>query len=351
MVDKGSWGRAAVRKYWLAQDIARNLSLKKITDVEMVDGDMHRLIVSWNNGTKIYVNRGETDWTVNGHILPKYGYLVQGNGLASAIEKRDGVFCESTIGPSRWYCNARTFELNRPIQIEPYVKEFKYLGDRQFTWDVVWKAEESAPRDMRVFVHFYGDTTDRRNEIYFQDDHQAVPPTNEWKGTVRYSRTITVPEDAQGEYKVGFGLYDDRGRLHLTGQQVPEVGSNSFWVGTLTVKSEYDKLDISFTPRSESESHPVRMNLDAEPIDFGFAITDGAFRIQKHEDGLRLIPLPESPAFNVTLRLSAFDNYAEVSELFAQDDEGREYRVEFNQQEDMVKFRHDGKAFCYEIRF
>lgn len=352
MVDRGCWGRAAVRKYWLAQDVARNLALKKIVDVEMVDGEMHRQIVTWNNGTKVYVNRGEIDWQIKEHVLPQYGYLVQGDDLTSMIEKQDGVFCESSIGPSGWYCNARTFDPDRAIQIKPRIENFKYLGEKQFNWDVVWQAKESAPRDMSVFVHFYGDTSDRGDKICFQDDHQPDPPTSEWKGAIRYSRSITVAESAQGEYEVGFGIYDNRGRLNLDGQPVPEVAGNSIWIGTLTVAREGDKVvDISFTPQHETKPRPVRMNLEGKPVDFGFASTDGAFRIQKIEDGLQLTPLLESPKFTVTLRLASFGfEHAKVAEVVAKDDAGDGYKTAFDQQGEQVTFKHDGEAFCYDVK-
>jgi len=280
MVDSGSWGRAAVRKYWLAQDIAHNLALKKITDVQMFDNNIHRLIVTWDNGTKVYVNRGKRDWLIEAKILPQYGYLVKGKELISTIEKIDNVFCESTIGPGGWYCNTRTFDFEDSLSIEPQVENFEYLGNRKFRWDMVWKAKEPAPRDMIVFVHFYGDSKKRRDGIWFQDDHRPVPPTNEWNQIVRYSRTITLPEDAQ------------------------------------------------------------------------FAITDGAFRIQKFENYLRLTPLPKSPKFSVFLRLDAFKlEHSEISEIIAQDYTGKKYPIEFDFQNSTVRFKHDGKAFCYDLKF
>jgi hypothetical protein len=352
MVDAGCWGRAAVRKYWLLQDVARALALKHIASIEMAGGDMHRLIVTWSNGTRVYVNRGQTDWSVAGHVLPQYGYAVEGGGVTSAIEKRDGVFCESSTGPGGWYCDSRTFEPERGYRIEPRIEDFKYLGDRQFSWDVVWKADQPAPRAMTVFVHFYSPTAQRRDRIAFQDDHRPEPATNEWRGTIRYSRTITVPEDAEGDYVVGFGIYDSGGRLPLMGQPVPQIGGNAIWVGTLTVRREGGRVaGISFAPAPPAAPPSVRSNTEGRPAEFGFAVTDGAFRVQKIQNALRLTPLPDSPAFQVTLHLDAFRlKGASVEQVTARDDQGRESSVEFSQRGDDVSFRHDGKAFCYDVR-
>ncbi len=355
MVDAGSWGRPAVSKYWLAQDVARRLALKEITDVEMVDGDMGRQIVTWSDGTKVYVNRGEEDWSVSDRVLPQYGYLVESDGLASAIEKREGIYCDSSVGPGGWYCNARTYDPDRRVRIEPRVENFGTLENRTFTWDVIWQAEEPAPRDMRAFVHFYSNDSQRRDKIGFQDDHEPNPPANEWRETIRYTRTITVPEDAEGDYRIGFGLYDERGRLSMLGQQVNASGGDAIWVGTLTVKRENDQVaGMTFAPPPppEEKEEPDRINREGKAIDFGFAVTDGAFRVRKVDGGLELMPLPDSPPFDVTLRLGAFGLRGKVTNTVRADDGGGgQTEIRFEQRDDGLWFRHDGKAFAYRIEF
>jgi len=351
MVDRGCWGRPAVRKYWLAQDVARSLALGEMTGWEMVGGDMGRQTVTWGNGTRAYVNRGETDWTVEGHVLPQYGYLVLGDGLRSTIEKRDGVFCESSVGPSGWYCDARTFEPDRPARISVRAEGFRYLGNGRFTWDVVWQADEPAPRDLTVFTHFYGETSTRRDKIAFQDDHHPEPAADQWRGVIRYSRTVTLPEDAEGEYQAGVGLYDKAGRLTMRGPEVPEVGGSACWLGTITVKREGGAIaDVAFTPAAGVEPPPVRTNVEGKPVDFGFAVTDGALRVQKIEGGLRLTPLPASPAFDVTLRLAELGAQGRaVQRIVARAaDESEAGEARFSRQGETVSFRYDGQAFGYD---
>ncbi|HJN18725.1 MAG TPA: hypothetical protein QGH10_24695, partial [Armatimonadota bacterium] len=143
MVDAGCWGRPAVRKYWLAQDVARQLALKNVEETEYVDGDMHRQRVTWSDGTIVHVNRGDDEWTVDGHVLPKYGYLAQADGLESSIEMTDGTYSEKTIGASGWYCNARTYNPSRRVQIQPRLENVDIAGDT-VRWDVVWDAQEPA---------------------------------------------------------------------------------------------------------------------------------------------------------------------------------------------------------------
>ena len=352
MVDAGSWGRPAVRKYWLAQDIARRLALKEITSVEFVEGDMGRQLVTWGDGTRVYVNRGEAEWTVDGHVLPQYGYLVQSDGLASSIELRDGIFAESTVGPSGWYCDARTLDPDRRVKIQPAVGNFRYAGGREFSWDVTWQADEPAPRDLRGFVHFYSESGRTRDKIAFQDDHMPDTPTSQWQGDVSYSRTITVPEDAEGEYVVGFGLYDTRGRLPLYGNTTPISSSDAIWAGTVTVHRDADGIaDITFTPPPPPESTtPPRLNVDKTPVDFGFAVTDGGFRVQKMDEGLTLTPLPSSPRFSSTLKLDAFALAGQtVTKVVAIAMDDTESDATFTQDGNALTIQHDGEAFAYRI--
>jgi hypothetical protein len=106
MIDRGGFGQGAVRKYWLAQDFIRSIALDTIKNVQFADGDIHRQIVTWSSGAKVYVNRGGKDWHVSGKVLPQYGYLAKNGQIESSIEKLDGVTVEQSHGPSRWYVNA-----------------------------------------------------------------------------------------------------------------------------------------------------------------------------------------------------------------------------------------------------
>ena len=358
MVDAASWGRQAVRKYWLAQPVARNLALRAITNVEFVDGDMRRAIVTWDNGTKVYVNRGEMDWNVEGSVLPQYGYLVLGGQLKSVIEKREGVYCESSESAGGHYCNARTDDPDRRVRIHPRLANFSSLGEGKIRYDMVWQADEPAPRDMRVFVHFYSDRLQSRNKIAFQDDHTPSPGTKAWAGEVRYQRTVTIPEDARGEYQVVFGLYDSRGRLPLRGTAANNSGGSGIWVGTLNVTREDGRpADVTLIPPPPpKERGPSRVNLEVKPVDFGFALTDGAFRIEKLAWALRVTPLPETIGSLITLRLAQLGMGGRTPQrVRALDWEGDQLRpaedIPFQAEGDEVTFAHSSKAFAYEVAF
>jgi len=119
MIDRGAFGRGAVRKYWLAQDFVRSIALDQIENVEFVQGDIHRQLITWKSGARVYVNRGDQDWKVAGKMLPQYGYFAKNGRIESSVERIDGVIVEQSRGPSGGYFNARAFNRNRGQEIWP----------------------------------------------------------------------------------------------------------------------------------------------------------------------------------------------------------------------------------------
>jgi hypothetical protein len=69
-----------VQVYYLTSAFHRMLGRSLMEMVDFADGDIHRPVVTYSNGAKVWANRGKTDWEVNGHRLPPRGYLIQGPG-------------------------------------------------------------------------------------------------------------------------------------------------------------------------------------------------------------------------------------------------------------------------------
>jgi hypothetical protein len=111
------FGREVVRKYWLLHEIMRGLALRRIQDVQFAGGNLHRQHVTWDNGANIWVNRGESDWQVEDHLLPQYGFLarvpVQGGIVEAGIARRDGIIVEWSHSPQTIYSSARPVVLEQ----------------------------------------------------------------------------------------------------------------------------------------------------------------------------------------------------------------------------------------------
>ena len=106
-----TFGRDVVRKYWLQHDLARALALQQIDRVAFVDGNIHRQHVTWDHGGEVWVNRGESDWHIDGHVLPQYGFYARmPGGVEAAIERHDGAIVEWALSPEAYYCNGRAVD-------------------------------------------------------------------------------------------------------------------------------------------------------------------------------------------------------------------------------------------------
>jgi hypothetical protein len=138
MIDRRGFGPGAVRKYWLAQDFIRSIATDTIKDVEFAGDNIHRQIISWNSGAKVYVNRGEEDWPVAGKLLPEYGYFAENGKISSSIERIDGVIVEQSKGPSGLYVNSRTSSPGGVLPIRPAAEAVEHLADRRFKLTVDW---------------------------------------------------------------------------------------------------------------------------------------------------------------------------------------------------------------------
>jgi hypothetical protein len=106
-----SFGRDVVRKYWFLHDLMRALAMRRMEEVEFAGADFHRQRVKWAGGGEIAVNRGESDWQVDGHTLPQYGFyadVAQGSKrLEAAIEKKGGNTVEWSRSVDGLYVNGR----------------------------------------------------------------------------------------------------------------------------------------------------------------------------------------------------------------------------------------------------
>ena len=357
MMDRGGFGREAIRKYWLAQDFIRSVALDAIDRCELVDGDIHRQRVTWRSGATVHVNRGREDWRVAGKVLPQYGCVATSGDLSTSIERIGGVIVEQSRGPGRWYFNARTHDPGRPLAIQPTAGKLEHLGGRDFKLAVDWQADEPAPKDLNIFVHFdYHPKGMRNDAIAFQGD-TGLAPTSGWKGKVTTTTpTITIPDEhGPGRYKAHAGLYNPGpgGRRYaLTGD---DDGSHRIRLGVLVVEGTEGGgiTAIRFEPHASPPIPQPRSNPAGKPIDFGPVVTDGAFRLLLEPRRLVVIPLPDQPAATITLRLDRLGLGARkpTALTVVARDGTPQGKVPFQQEGEAVTFRSRAGAFQYRFSF
>lgn len=101
------FGRGVVRVHWLLNDAMKALALDRIDAVEFVGDDIHRQHVRWARGAGVWVNRGKTPWTVEGHTLPPYGFYLRAGSVEAAVELQGSRRVEWSRSPERRYEGGR----------------------------------------------------------------------------------------------------------------------------------------------------------------------------------------------------------------------------------------------------
>ena len=356
MVDLPCLVRGAVRKYWLAQDIAAALKQDAIESVEFADGDIHRQTVRWKSGACVWANRSPADWAVEGRLLPPDGYLARAGGAESSVERINGLVVERSSRTGVTYVNGRTFVPGTPLAIRPEAESIEHKGGRDFRLVVGWEARQSATQDLAVFYHFTRRLPGADKDTEFCPGGDPDPPTSHWQGLVRTGANwpIRLPDNlGAGEYSILVGLYDSRGDGHRAALLGNDDGSRRYRLGTLVVEGE-DKPGGAITAlRLVKETGPETPRLlpNPGPTDFGCAVTGGGLRLVAEGRDIVVTPLPDGPAFPLVLRPSKFlGRPAKASRVEALDEEGHPTGpVEFRTNGDDVSFTVTPGIFAYRV--
>ncbi|OPZ16769.1 MAG: hypothetical protein BWZ10_01347 [candidate division BRC1 bacterium ADurb.BinA364] len=355
MTDWLSMTREAVRKHWLAQDFIRARGLDDIEAVEYAGGDPRRLIVRWHSGATVHINRSDSDWIVEGRVLPEFGYLARDGEIESSIERIGGVIAERSSAPGRFYVNGRGFDPAPELGIEPRARAVEYLGGRDFKLIVDWRAEDSTPEELRVFTHIYQPQVSRLYTTGWDSGGTPETPTTQWQGvmTTGADWVLTVPEECPaGEYEIFTGLYNprNRARARLTGD---EAADRRYRIGTLIVEAAAGAIRNIRLDVSNVQPPPAsRLNPAKTPIDFGECRTHGALRGEVKDGALILTPLPDGEPFLALLRLDRIlGRPAKAAAIHCLDRTGKALGpVEFEKRADgILGLAFDGLTFAYRI--
>lgn len=354
MVDAPSWGAPAVRKYWLMQDVIRALALRSLRAHAFDGARFDRQRIEWDNGVVVRVNLGGDDWATDGAILPPNGWAAFAGVRTAAVERIAGRIVERASGPEALYCNARTMPLEgerRRLNIRPRL-ETAAAANGRLVYTMVWDCKSRPGKDNTIFVHFAEEKgATGFGETAWQDDFKPALPTQDWKGAVRFDRSVRIPAGVAGRFRIMAGLFDRHSRKPLQGA---DDGEGRIWIGTIVVaRAAAGALaGVTFDPPKPEEGLPAWMNPPGTKSDFGWAVTDGAFRIGRAGKDLLLIPLPDLEPFDIVLRLPFLPGApkavrAVVAE--AEDPAATATPAEFRTTNGSVALRHDGKSFAYRI--
>ncbi len=317
MVEAGTVFPGSVRKHHLAQHVVRALADQEIESVKFVNDCLRQQCVTWTNGMKVIVNRGENDWAVKGWILPKYGFIVLDvngkviSGIVRNPANRKEVVEFSERADGTFYLNARSKTLMNLLPVQPTMKSARVLEDgRAFEVVTNWFCAGPVPKDLGIFAHVF---EPRRGYGFkptgWYDGYSTAIPTSQW-GRSEETRNVEtgaghifrIPENTRnGKYHVMVGLWDvhgDKNRWPMMGESAQET---RYSVAEFEIRNGKIVGEIKPVKITESFEDFSRLLGNKTPMTFNGISTLGAISVKPLENGLEILPLPFTDDFEVTV--------------------------------------------------
>jgi hypothetical protein len=346
----GPFNRSAVMTYWLLHDVCADLANREMVRHEFSDDDIHRQIVQFDSGSHVFVNRGKGDWSVEGHILPQYGFIARSGEYQAMITRRDGVIAAWSESPDTIFADARPPEHFGGIPLQVEILGVEDLGERRFAINSRWKVSSPVKEPGRTFIHFTNQEVSPEGEhIAFQSGFPIGPEQWQKVGTYSVRAEAKLPDVLPpGEYGIRFGIYQPgRGgrRLAIPGRR--DATGRSVGGDILLAARADNTISIEYKPAPPDKS-TERLNIAGKVIDFGTIRTNGAFRLLK--DKRLVIPLPGSKAFDIKLDLDALGLPTKLEQVEALN-EGLEKQEEvaFTIEQGLLVFRTSPGVFAYRL--
>jgi hypothetical protein len=351
----GPCTRDTVMTYWLQHDICKQLARQSFDSHEFVGDDIHRQHTVFGGGGEAWVNRGDTPWTVGGHVLPKFGYYARSGDTVSAILLKNGLSVGYASSPGVTFVDTRpdSADYTSRASVKTCVISAKWLGGGQCEAEVEWNVLRPVTQGADVFVHLSHDKAvaqgGERIALYptIDLDPKLLQQVGVHSSTIRF----TIPDDLwDGEYRLRYGLWLPKaggGRL----VPIADLDGSRVRGGVFVVTKDAGKVvKVEYRPEVPPADAP-RLNAEGNMIDFGAIRTDGAFRLLHSGNVWKLLPLQGSLAFRAELRLSSLGaagkKVVAVEGLFQ--DGAKQTTERFEQTGDVLKLNLNADAFGYRI--
>ena len=295
-------------------------------------GRADRLSLEYDNGLRLWVNLSDEDWTVEGQVIPQFGFHGAGAGVTGGTTRRAGVISDYVETDDLVFADARSLDASALTAtgfraIVPRVASFKYLGDNKIAFSYEFKVGQPLDKDYATFVHFVNPKIEVREGIGFQQDHRPTTPTSQWKANTTVADgpyQLEIPGSVGSEKYVWYlGLLEKGGgRLELLGKN---DGHGRIELGALEVVSKEGRIsDVKFIPPAQEknpaevakEASERRLNLKKVPLDFGKLVTAGCVVLRRQAEGKwEMIPVPRGETFQVSLRPELLDPKLRAGQL------------------------------------
>ncbi|MCC7495189.1 MAG: hypothetical protein IT204_22765 [Fimbriimonadaceae bacterium] len=273
--------------------------------------------IRYASGLTVWVNWAAEPWTVDGHALPQWGWRAVGPDSEAACELRDGKVVDVAQTPDYTYVDARTWYpqpyVNRPIDVEPRLRELKHLGGDQIEVTYEWRVGQKLDDDYHCFVHFTNDAADQwgGDDILWQHDHGLPKPTSQWQPgevIVDGPHRLTVPATKFATHDITIGLWKT-GRLRLSGVRAK---GERILLGRLAItqtNGQVTKVSPQPVTTTDDQVGPqpdwnVRLNPPTTAAAHGLLRTTGAAKLVASSARSWVVyPYPRGRAFQVSVQV------------------------------------------------
>lgn len=295
--------------------------------VAVIAGDTTRQRIRYDNGLTLWVNWRAQPWSVEGRVLPQWGFLARGPDTQVCTFLHDGRIVDYAECPEYVFADARTwFDLpgrQAPKQIEPRLRECRHLGGKRLQVTYEWIVNDRLDADYHCFVHGVNADAAGSDRIVFQGDHDLTKPTRQWRpGEVIVDGPHElVLSDAFDSYDLTVGLHRD-GRVALLGL---DDGSNRIVVARLQVTRQDGRITGITAAKADPAKSPgvsadaADFNAHTNPpgtwVDFGPVATDGACKLNRGRDALVVFPYPRDRRFRISIDVRALAPAADLAKL------------------------------------
>jgi len=302
----GPFNRGAVMTYWLLHDVCKQLAECPMLAHAFPGGDIHRQQTRFGKDGFVTVNRGSSDWTVDGKTLPQYGFSARCGACRADISRRDGVITACAEGPGVLFVDARPpVEAGAGRGVVRFGPAELVREDQQTRLRAPFTVYGGLPEPYVAFLHF--DVPQAAEEkIAFQCGPVI---SGDWRaaGEHEMQTVMSLPAGLpDGDYPIRAGFFNPETgeRLQLRGLLDKHTRA---WLGVLRVK------DGQMNVLPDIATADPRVNQKRKMISFGRVSTNGAFRLMGTGDVQEIIPLPGSSAFEVCMKVPAGKTNAEVT--------------------------------------
>lgn len=341
-----TWMHEALRRSWFLAPVLEQFQGSRIERISR-EGDGQRLCLEWDSGLRVWRNAGGgTAWDVNGVAVAPGGFWVEGPGLRGGVSVVDGVICEILETAGERAIHPSAGQPAPPFPLWLRVETLTQPAEDQVELALGWLRPELLPAG--CILRFYlSNPGERGGEIPWGP---GFPVGDAAPLTIALPATQVQPER---DWDVSAAVENAGGRrLALSG------GGGGLWDEAGLVRlGRVQRLEGEI-PRWEASWRTDQAGAEASGtgakrprVDFGWGVSEGAFRLKKSGDHWRLFPLPNQREFEVRLRTAQIAGFPpEAGEVTAWRRRSAETaKTPFQQEDGSLIFQVVPEVLVYDL--